>query len=233
MAKGVKAVKRVTRKELKEDKLVTTYFQTRKYIEQHQAALFKIALAAAAVIIFGVFVFGSKKRSGEEAAKRLDLVLLSIPDINSPAAVAALDTLTQIADRFSGTKAGDDALFYIARLKYQTGQPDSALIVYDTYLKQGNKDSYLYPAALAGRAAIYEDQGRLKEAAEAYVKAADHDPRSFYCPDFRLAAGRCFRLAGELEKARTQLQSVIDNFPETAFASRAKLELPRVEAKTS
>ncbi len=219
MAKGVRAIKRVTKKELKEDKLVTSYFQVRKYFEAHQSVLLKIIGGAVLFIALVTFWFMSKSGAQSEASYELNLALLTSQS-GDPKAVA--DKLTEIGKRYSGTESGEAAQFYLGKLRAQEHNPEEALKAFEEFLRRGSKSSYLYPAALAGKASSLEDLGKSGEAAQFYLKAAEARDDFFAEAGFRLDAARCFRLAGDQEKARQQYQYVQERYPQTAYSQKAQ-----------
>lgn len=225
MAKGMKAVKRVTKKELKEDKFVTTYFQVRKYLEEHQKIAWRIAGGIVLVIAIISFMVRSKSRSETQAANELSSAVLAA-QTGDPEAV--VERFTQIADRYKGTQSGDEALFYIAQFRGLQHRPEEALKAYDDFLKRGHRRSYLYPAALAGKAVALEDLKRYPEAAEMYLKAAQTQEDQGAGSTLYLDAGRCYRSAGDQAKARVQYDYVIRQFPRTASAQNAEKYLAQL-----
>jgi len=61
MAKGVKPIQRVKKKELKEDKLVTTFFQVRDYLDENKTKIFRIGGVAVLIIALVTFWIHSKR----------------------------------------------------------------------------------------------------------------------------------------------------------------------------
>ncbi len=222
MAKGIKAVKRFTKKELKEDKFVTSYFQVRKYLEEHQKNALRIGGGVLLLIILVAFWVISKKGAETQAANELGLAVIAAQS-SDPTVVT--EQFTQIAKRYKGTQAGEDALYYIAQLRGLQHQPEEALKAFEDYLRRSSKNNYLYPAALAGKAVALEDLKRYAEAASCYLQATEVKNHPFSSPSFLLEAGRCFRLAGDQNKAREQYQRVIQKHPKTSFAQQAEKEL--------
>jgi len=224
MAKGVKPVKRVSKKEIKEDKLVTTYFQARSYWEENYKTILKAGGVVLALIILVAFWFSSKRNSEYTASYELGIAMLKSGQGNT-AGVA--DELAEVADRYSGTVAGNDALLFKAQTLRMADNKEAAL-AYDTYIKKGRKGPFLYPAALAGKAACLEDEGNYEEAAETYLKAAATNRNLFAVPSFYIDAARCYRLAGQNDLAKENAQYVLDNYPDTPFAQEAEKESKRV-----
>jgi tetratricopeptide (TPR) repeat protein len=218
MAKGVRAIKRVTKKELKEDKFVTGYFQARKYLDEHQGIILKIAGGAVLVIALAAFWIMSKSGAQTEAAYELSMAMLAAQTGDAP---ALADKFTEINKRFSGTESGDAALFYLGKLRIQEHNPTEAIRLLGQFLRHASKSDFLYPAALAGKAAALEDLGKPAEAAQFYLKAAEAQSDFFAKGVFRLDAARCWISAGEKDKAREQYQFIEEHYPQTTSSQKA------------
>ncbi len=222
MAKGIKAIKRVTKKELKEDKWVTSVIKAQKWILERQALLLKVGGAVVVVIVLLSFWLMSKSHAETEATYKLGLAILA--DQNGQTD-AALQQYEEIVKQYPGTRSGDKALFYSAELKRRRGQKEEALKAFDDFLKKSGGDSYLRAAALSGKATILEDRGDFQKAADCYLEAVKVRSGFFAEPSLRLDAARCLRLAGQTAKAREQCQYILDHHPATSYAQRAEQEL--------
>ena len=224
MAKGVNPVKHTVKKEIKEDKLVTTYFEARNYWKKNYQNILKIGGVVLALIILLSFWTSSKKSSEYKASYELGIAMMKTSQGNPESTSSELE---QIADRFSGTAAGNEALLFAAQTERLSDQNEEALKAYETYIRKGRKDAYLYPAALLGKAACLEDLGKFEEAAETYLAAASANRGLFVAPRFHIDAARCFRLAGQPEKAKQNAQYVLDNYPDSPSAQEAEKESKR------
>jgi tetratricopeptide (TPR) repeat protein len=221
MAKGIKAIKRVTKKELKEDKWVTSVIKAQKWILERQALLLKVGGGVVIVIVLLSFWLMSKSHAQAEATYKLGLAILAE---QSGQVDAALQQYEEVVKQYPGTRSGDKALYYSAELKRRKGQKDEALKAFDEFLKRGG-DSYLRAAAWAGKGTIFEDRGDYQRAADCYLEAVKVKSGFFAEPSLRLDAARCLRLAGQTAKAREQCQYILDHHPATSYAQRAEQEM--------
>jgi tetratricopeptide (TPR) repeat protein len=229
MAKGFKGVKRFTKKELKEDKFVVSYFKARQWIEENQKTVMKVGGVVILVVALAAFWVRSRSQTETQAATELSMTMIKA-QTGDPSSVT--QQLADMAKRFSGTRAGDDAQFYVGQLKAMSHKPDEALKAFDDFVKRGSKNRYLYPSALAGKAAALEDLKRYQEAAETYLKAATAKTDAFTYPGFRLDAARCFELAGNSQKAKEQYQLIRDKNPKTSYAQKAEKCMAQLQAKS-
>lgn len=225
MAKGVKPVQRIKKKELKEDKLVTTFFKARDYLDKQGKNLLKFGGAGILLIALVVFWFISKSKSEYRASYELGVALTAAYHAD-PATLAP--EFSRIAEQYSGTTAANEALMYTAQMRLMANQPEEALKAFDDYLKKGRKSKYLHPSALAGKGASLEDLKRFSEAAQAYLAAATYEKNLFIAPRYYVDAARCFRLAGDISKAREQCELVKSHFPDSPFAAEAEKESYRL-----
>ncbi|MCX6639083.1 MAG: tetratricopeptide repeat protein [bacterium] len=222
MAKKLKPVKRITKKELKEDKFVTTFFKAQKYLQDNQATILKIVGGVLLLAVITVFWISSKSRAEDQASYELGIAELKMQQ-STP--IVAAEELSKIAEKYRGTSSGDHALVLTAQLKLQAGQVDEALKAYEDYLKHGSKNKYLYPAALDGKAACLESKSKFEEAAQLYLKAAASEKNLFAAPQYHLDAARCYKALDQNDKAVAQYKLVISEYPKTAFAEDAQKKL--------
>ena len=225
MAKGVKPIQRVKKRELKEDKLVTTFFQARDYLDDNKRTIFRLGGAAVLIIALVSFWIYSKSSGEYQASYEMGIVLTGA-QTGDPVSLA--NEFEQIADRYRGTAAGNEALLFAAQMHLMADKPVEALAAYNLYLDKGRHSPYLFPSALAGKAACLEDLNRYDEAADTYLEAASGARGFFLAPRFHLDAARCYRLTGNRDEAVAQCELVQARYPESPFAAEADKELKRL-----
>ena len=225
MAKHVTPIKRVTRRELKEDKLVTTVVQAQEFFQKNLSMILKIGGGAILIIAVIAFMIISKKRSEVTAAYELSLAFMTVQQ-SGPG--TAIEKFKEINDRYSGTKAAAEALFYYAQIKHADKNFEAALEGYQTFLNKSDHKIYYYTAVLAGKAACLEDLKRFEEAAESYLKAAACQTTKFARPAYQLDAARCYRAATQKAKALELYELVKENSPGTPYAREAEKEAKRI-----
>jgi tetratricopeptide (TPR) repeat protein len=225
MAKGVKPIQRVKKKELKEDKLVTTFFQARDYLDDNKKTIIRIGGAAVLIIALVSFWIYSKSSGEYQASYEMGIVLAEA-QTGDPVSLAG--KFEQIADRYRGTAAGNEALLFAAQMHLMADKSQNAIAAYELYLDKGRHSPYLFTSALVGKAACLEDLNRYTEAADAYLEAATATKGFFLAPRFHLDAARCYRLAGDRDEAVAQCELVQVRYAESPFAAEAEKELKRL-----
>lgn len=222
MAKKLKPVQKISKKELKEDKFITSLVQIQKYFQDNQANILKIGGGALLLILLSIFWVKSKSSANEKASNELGIAQLKM---QQQAPAASEEEFNRIAEKYRGTDSGEEAKLMVAQMQMQEGHLDGAAASYDFILQHGSKDEFHYPAALAGKAACLESKSKFDEAASLYMKAASSKKGLFAAPQYYLDAARCYHEAGKIDLAGEQIRWVIKNYPKTTYAEDASKKL--------
>jgi len=212
--------KQLSRREIKEDKLVTAWLKATNWLEQH---LREVSMAVVGVVVVaGLFVLFNwmKARDEQNAAEKLAQARAEYNKSNYPAAIPVLEKL--VSD-FGGTKSGNMATIYLANAYMQTKDYVSAEKYYKKYLDDGEDDPILKISAAAGVAATLEERGEFAKAAKLYEDAANDYDESYRAPQLLLLAARSYKQANQAEAARRVLQKLIDKYPKSNLAEDAKM----------
>lgn len=207
-------------KEIKEDRLVTMYFQTRAWIDQNKrlaAYIVGVPIAIAVIIFFWV-----QKRSewNLEATAKLAKVISYYDQGKYQEAVngvpqEGIQGLEAIVQEHGGVPSGQLAKFYLANSYFALGNYEKALSTYDDV---SVSDKIITSAALAGVAACYEVKGNHREAASYYEKAASKGVTDLQAPMNLQRAAVNYAAAGEKGKAVDILQKIKKEFPSSVAA---------------
>ncbi len=216
----LRPTKRITKREIKEDPLVTKYFQTRKFIQDYGKQMNMIGLAALAVIVIVVFMGRSKRTAEMTAAGRLGIAEQYYYAMDYP---RAIDELSGIVNTYSGTRAAGTATFLLANSYYSTQDIANAEIHYNLFIDDYSNIKLFTSSAYAGLAACRESQAQFIEAAQLYEKASDFEPDSFQAPFYLKEAGRCYVSGQNLEMARTLYRRIVEEYPDSAVRMDAEL----------
>ena len=213
--------KKLSKKEIKEDKLVTTFYEAKSYYEKNQTMIFAVT-GAIIVIIFAVLFFTNKTKENDLLAS----VELSrvVNTYNAGLYQQAIDGkegtqeigLLKIVDEYGGTEQGELARIYLANAYFYTQQYEKAMEEYDNY---SGSDNLMISAALAGIASCYEVKNDFANAAKYFSKAADVSKFVPSNPDYLLNAGINLIKIENYKEAKVVLNKIKNEYT-TAPASR-------------
>lgn len=213
--------KKISKKEIQEDTLVTGYYKSLDFVEHNKNQIF-IAVGAAVVIILAAFFYFSHVESQNEEAAVLIAKVLPLYDQGSYVEAAEgregtdIKGFKYIADEYSGTDQGEIAKVYAGNALYYSGNFDDALNYYEDY---SGDDKLFEATAAAGEAAVHEVKGDFEEAASKYEKAAKISEVNPMAPYYYLHAAINYRKTGNETKA-SALYKVLKEDYKTAQETR-------------
>lgn len=225
----LKPKKKITKKEIKEDTLVTTYFQAQSWFEANRkrvSTAFTVLVVAAVAVWF---YWNNHTAQNQAATSDLGKILRYYDQGNYELAINGsprenIRGLRQIVDEYGGTASGDLAAFYLANSYDALGDHTKAL---EYYRQADVSDPSVEASVTAGIAACLETQGQYLEAARAFEKAARNDQLKVLAPEYLSRAGSCYLQAGEKEKAAEVLKTLKTAHPTSPFAREADRLLVR------
>lgn len=223
----LKAKKRLTRREIKQDKLVTTYFKTLDFLSKFKREFTYGLVALIAVGALGFFVVNSKRSAEKKAAVEFARGKAAFDNGDF---AAAIDVFTALTADFSGTKSAGWGNIYLGKANLKMNNFEAAEKYFRTYLDDYDADPLLSLAAATGIAASYDQRGDYAKAAQFYENAAKTYKASFKAPELLISAARCYRLSGQKDDARRVLQMVIADYPESQSVSDAKMYLSEISS---
>ena len=220
--------KKITKKEIKQDGLITAYAQATTFYYENKKYLSYGITAIVVIVIFSLIYINNKRANNEKAAAEFSKVF-SIYDKGATDAKqykTAIDGepehgimgLNSIVENYGSTQAGEFARFYLASAYYHLGQYDDALKNFDSFSSSSN---FLTASALAGLGNCYEVKGEYGKAASYYEKAANTVSDPTDTPDYLNLAARCYGLSGDKSKAVALFKRLKKDFPASTFAREA------------
>ena len=227
----LRAKKKISKKVIKEDSIVTTYFKAQSWYDENKKRLSTIGsvviVVAVALWFYSNNVRGNNERATTELARVFTyydngqylIAVNGIPEKN----IAGLQS---IVDNYGSTHVGNLAEFYLASSYYNLQEYDKALEHFKGY---GGGSPLLESSASAGIGACYEAKGDFKKAAENYEKGAMKNLDDPNAPDNLVNAARNFGKSGEKERAVELLKRVKKDYP----ASSAARDVERYIAEVS
>lgn len=221
----LKPQKKIDRKEIKEDKLVSTYFKLNTWIDQNKRIFYYI-ISSPFVIAFIWFIWSQKKaEANENATAKLGKIIAYYDEGRYQEAIygipqQGLQGLQGIVDEHGNTESGEYAKLFLANAYYAVKNYDKALEYYDDV---SIKDKMLTATALAGVASCYEIKGDYVKAAAYFEKAAFKNMTQLLAPEYLQKSAINYGLSGQKEKAVELLQTIKKEFPNSQEAYQANL----------
>jgi TolA-binding protein len=197
---------KLTKRQIKEDPLVTAAFRAREFWDSHGQKLLIAAGAAVLLVVLGYLILRARTQAEQRASGDLFRAEISVQQGDYP---SATQVLTELIDSAPDTRAARQARVLLGDSYAAQQKPRDAVTWYRKALEKAGKDPILKLSAARGLATSLEDAGQFVDAANAYAAVArdaktDNDRgRALY------AEARCLLAAGQRAKATEVLRSVI------------------------
>ncbi len=217
--------KRILRKEIKEDPLVTIYVRVRKWLQKHMRELNIGITIFLIVIVVSVLMVRSKKNAELSAAANLGIAEQYYYAGDYQRAIAELGL---VANTYSGTKAAGSAIFLLANSYYESQDYQLAKQNYQTYLDDYGQNPLFKASSLAGLAACAEMEKLYLQAATLYEKAGKEQPHLVLAPHYLKSAGICYMKAGDQQKAKETFQMILDRYPDSSVSQDVSFYLKSI-----
>jgi len=210
--------KKITQREIKEDKLVSTFYNFQEFFVENQQKII-IGVGALVVIVLGLLWYSSKVTENNLlAAADVAQIIPIYEQAQYQKAIdgepgTQLNGLKNIVENYGSTEQGEIAKIYLANSYYALGDYKKAMNYYSKYSGSSNLHK---ASSYAGQAACYEQIGEFEDAALNYKKAATTYQIESQTADFLLNAGINFIKAGQQEEAKSVLELVKNDYNTTA-----------------
>ncbi len=196
---------KLTKKQIKEDPLVTAAFRGTQIWEQHGTRILLGLGAVALVVLLVFFVSRTRAQSEERASADLFRAQMSVGQNDY---ATAIQMLREIVDAAPGTHAARSAMLYLGDAYLGQGKPAEAVNWYRRALDKSGNNKFDKEASLHGLAASLEDRGDFAQAAASYEALAKLETTDNERGRAMIAQGRCLAKAGQSQKAIAVYQSV-------------------------
>ncbi len=217
-------MKRVVRKQLKEDEFVSVFNKTVHYIREHTRELMTlfVAIVVLAVIIFGV-KFVSRQNLKKESQLLTQILELQTDLNEKPENLAKLEELAG-SGKFS-------RMAYTALASYwiENGDLDKA----QSYLEefpQKQKDILFYQAQNL-LAQVHFKKKEYDKAIEIYRKIEEEDPESYSLEVVLFHRAEVHEEMGEMDEALALYRKLQEEYSQTYYGFDASQKIRELESK--
>lgn len=212
--------KKLSKKEIKEDKLVTTYYQVYNFVMENKNRV-GMYVGGLIVVIAAVYFYISNKAENNRLAGIELSRVMNLYDVGSylEAIEGRQGTnvvgLKKIVADYGGTENGEAAKIYLANSYQLLGNIEESYKYYKDY----SGDNEVFKAtALAGEAGYLAYKNDYEDAADLYLKAAHVSKENVLNSDYMLKAAVNFINAGKKEDAKDLLETIKKDYKtSTAF----------------
>ncbi|MFA3782973.1 tol-pal system YbgF family protein [Melioribacteraceae bacterium 4301-Me] len=224
--------KRITKKEIKQDKLVTTYYKVVEFYQQNQLKIF-ITGGIIILLIAALVLYNNKQKKDDLLASAL--LAKVIPLYDSGDYTKAIDGdktqniigLKEIVKNYGSTETGETAKIYLGNCYYYTGKSDLAFTTFDDY---GGDNPILKAAALAGKASCLEDKKEFEKAAKLLADAEKISKINPANSEYLLRASEDFIKVNQKEKAKELLTKIKNEYKNTTAAQQVEKYMVQIES---
>jgi tetratricopeptide (TPR) repeat protein len=214
--------KKLTKKEIKQDRLVEMYYKSQSFFEEHKNRIFMYAGVLAIVILAVIWFINQRAETNETAGIELSRVMELYDSGSFLEAIEGrqgtdIIGLKRIVDEYGSTENGETAKIYLANSYSMLGKTEEAYKYYKDY--NGSIDMYK-ATSFAGQASYHAVNEEYDEAANLYNRAAMVSKENVQRPEYLLQAAINYINAGNQSEAKELLQIIKDDYKtSSAFAS--------------
>ncbi len=206
--------KKLSKKEIKEDKLVSFLYKIESFYEENKRRIFTYGAVFAIVVVAVYYYMGQQREQNEKAGLELSRVMNLFDSGSYLEAIEGrqgtnIIGLKRIVEEYGSTENGETAKMYLANAYSYLGNYDEAIKYYEDY--DGDID-VLKASAKAGMAGYYAAKQDYKKAAELYKEASsvtDINPQN---PDYMLDAAVNYIKTGDKEESKVLLNKIKDDY---------------------
>ena len=207
-----------------QEELLTWFLRLWKMGEDNSSKILTgvgIVVVAAVIVVF----VQQQNTAGEEAAQQaMGEVYISIFQQDIAAAISKSE---QVVKDHASQPVAQEALMAMANLNFEEGRIDEARKEFQKYMDQYGTEGPLGYGAWIGLAACLEHEQAFSSAADRFASYAQKYPQEPFSVVALKEAGRCYELAGDLEKAKQTYQQLLDQYSASSVANvvRGKLQM--------
>ncbi|MEK7818878.1 MAG: tetratricopeptide repeat protein [Bacteroidota bacterium] len=215
--------KKISKKEIKHDALVDTYFSTRAWYSENKKQVSTYGTIAL-VIVLGLWFYSNNVKSNNNEATtdlgkiysfydngQFEIAKNGIPGQN-------ISGLESIVENYGSTKSGNMAKLYLANIELQSNNTDKAMELFEDF---SSDDDLMNASAFAGVAACYEVKKEFANSAKYFEKAANSSTVDQSRAEYLSLAAQSFSQVGEKEKAKEIFKQIKSEYSSSNAARDA------------
>jgi tetratricopeptide (TPR) repeat protein len=223
--------KKLSKKEIKEDKLVSFMLKVENFYEDFKS---KIVLYGGILVVAALaayFYVNQQKAANDEAGLHLSRVMQIFDSGSYLEAIEGRQGtnvigLKRIVEEYGSTANGETAKIYLANSYSFLGNYEEAFNYYEAY--SGDIDIYK-ASALAGMAGYFAAKKDYKRAADLYKEASGVAEINAQNPDYLLSAAVNYYNTGDTEESKILLEKIKEDYATSEARKQVDKYLALVE----
>ncbi len=223
--------KKLSKKEIKQDKLVEFYYKAYGYFDDNKSQLITYGTVLVVIILAAIWYINHKNQQNNAAGIQLAAVMnyydngAYLEAIEGQAGTNVIG-LKRIVEQYGSTENGETAKIYLANSYNRLGKTDDAFKYYKDY----NGSIKIYQAAAyAGQAGYYADKNEYKKAADLYLEASRVSEEDVLNAEYLLHAGINFLAANEKSEAKSAFEKIKKDYNTSPEAGKVNQYLAQVD----
>lgn len=206
--------KKLSKKEIKEDKLVSFMFRIEHFYEKYKSKLMLYGGILVVAIAAAYFYINKQDELNNRASLELSRVMNIFDSGSYLEAIEGrqgtnIIGLKRIVEEYGSTENGETAKIYLANAYSYLGNYEKAFKYYEDY--SGSIDIYK-ASALAGMAGYYAAKNEYEKAADLYKNAANIVEINAQNPDYLLNSALNYYNAGDKDEARILFEKIKEDY---------------------
>jgi tetratricopeptide (TPR) repeat protein len=192
-----------------------------------RANLKRAGIGAGVVVVVAGSVLGytmSMRNKEAQASQALSQAWGTVEAGNMP---LAANDLSRLVERYAGTSAADEATILLNEIRLLNGETDVAVKALQEFVQKG-RQRYHEASAYSLLGGGLENQGKFREAAAAYRRAAAAAELGFLKAQYLLDAGRAFAAAADTVDAKASFGEVLAKFGDLNQAAEARVRMAEI-----
>ena len=189
-----------------------------------------VGIGAAVVAALGLGVYGIRASDAKKAANASTALYAAQQPLYENRTDEARTALQEVATRYKGTSAGEQAVLLLAQTYFDAGDFDAGIKALED--SRSGASSAFAASMDAMLAAGYEGQFEFEKAAAAYAKAATSAGSDTERDGYVLSQARALVRAGKVAEATPLYQALLDD-DGSPYAQEAAVRLGELQATGS
>ena len=189
---------KLTKRQMKEDPLVTAAFRATEVWERFGRM---ILIVAGGILLLALLVFFVSRTRAQAEQRAMGDLFRAHATLAQGDPASAAPMLRELIDNSPGTAAARESMLLLGDALMAQRNPKEAATWYQKYVDKAGGNKQREQAGYLGLGAALEDAGQFGPAADAYAKSADRAPTDNERGRALLAEARSYTRAGQTQKA--------------------------------